>query len=226
MKKLIIDSLTKAYGKMPVLEDINLSYSSGKIHAVTGCNGAGKSTLLHCIGGYTHYRGHIKRDGIASIGLLSANPYIFPRITGSEFIDFCLSAKKREKDKHSLEQLNALFSLPLHQFADEYSTGMLKKLHLLALFLQKNDLLLLDEPFNGLDALSSAYVSELLLQEKNRDTLIFVSSHDINHLLKIADTATHIENGKAWMKTDALSDMEKEIQARAKRDVNAIFGIK
>lgn len=110
----------------------------------------------------------IVRKNIKTIGLLTANPYIFPRITGHEFICFCLSAKNCKEDKEKTVRLNRLFGLPLHKFADEYSTGMLKKLHLLGLLLQQNDLLLLDEPFNGLDILSSAYLSELLQELKNR----------------------------------------------------------
>ena len=223
MKELIISSLHKSYGNVIVLEDVNLHYFAGTINGVIGSNGAGKSTLLNSIGGYINYQGIIERKGIKTIGLLTANPYIFPRITGYEFIHFCLSAKNCKEDTAKLNRLNALFELPLNRFADEYSVGMLKKLHLLALLLQDNDLLLLDEPFNGLDILSSAYLSELMLELKKQGAFIFVSSHNISQLVKISDTLTLVENGRAIMKSESLMDIEKEIEDEAKSKVESVF---
>ncbi|MEA5126600.1 MAG: ATP-binding cassette domain-containing protein [Proteiniphilum sp.] len=222
MKELIIESLSKSYAKTPVLENVNLHYRSGVINGIIGPNGAGKSTLLNCIAGYIPYQGRIDRKNIKTTGLLTSNPYIFPRITGLEFIRFCLSAKNCREDTQKLNQLNGLFELPLHKFADEYSTGMLKKLHLLALLLQENDMLLLDEPFNGLDILSSAYLSELLQELKKQDTLIFISSHDLNHLVKIAGTLTVIENGMTYMKSEQLSEIQKEIEKHAYDKVKSL----
>jgi ABC-2 type transport system ATP-binding protein len=223
MRELIIKDLYKSYGSISVLENVNLHYFSGTINGVIGSNGAGKSTLLNCIAGYIDYRGMIERKHIESVGLLTANPYIFPRITGHEFIRFALSAKNRKEDTARLYQLNALFELPLNRFADEYSVGMLKKLHLLALLLQDNDLLLLDEPFNGLDILSSAYLSELLLELKRQGAFIFVSSHNISQLIKISDTLTLVENDTAVMKSDSLTSIEKEIEENAKSKVKQML---
>lgn len=222
MKETIIESLNKSYAKTPVLENVNLHYRSGVINGIIGSNGAGKSTLLNCIAGYIPYQGKIYRKNTKTIGLLTANPYIFPRITGLEFIRFCLSAKECKEDKQQMDQLNGLFGLPLHKFADEYSTGMLKKLHLLALLLQQNDMLLLDEPFNGLDILSSAYLSELLQELKKQDTMILISSHDLEHLVKIAGTLTVIESNKAFMKSEQLSDIQKEIEKHAYDKVRSL----
>ncbi|HBL34382.1 MAG TPA: ABC transporter ATP-binding protein, partial [Porphyromonadaceae bacterium] len=219
MKQLIIESLSKSYGRKPVFANIDLCYRSGTVNGIIGSNGAGKSTFLNCIAGFIPYSGKIFKKNIRTVGLLTANPYMFPRITGYEFIEFCLSAKNSKTDKRRLQRLNSLFELPLAQYAEEYSTGMLKKLHLLALLLQDNDLLLLDEPFNGLDAVSSAYLVELLKELKKQDAFIFISSHDVNRLIQLADTLTIIENGTACLKPDALSDIEKEIQEAAREKV-------
>lgn len=225
MRELIIESLSKKYGDVRVLENLNLRYRSGTINGIIGKNGAGKSTLFNCIARNTPYRGKIERKNIESIGMLSANPYMFPRITGYEFIRFCLSAKNRKENRQKMLQLNRLFELPLDKYAENYSTGMLKKLHLLALFLQENDLLLLDEPFNGLDIQSSAYLSEILKQMKHSDSLILVSSHDISHLLRISGTLTTLENGSAYFRTESLSDIEKEFQREAEERVKNLFSI-
>lgn len=117
----------------------------------------------------------------------------------------------------------ALFFLfPAEWRITEYSTGMLKKLHLLALLLQQNDLLLLDEPFNGLDILSSAYLSELLLELKKQETIILISSHDLVQLVKISDTLTVIENGTAYMRSEQLSDIQYEIERQAYDKVRSL----
>lgn len=223
MKELIIKSLSKTYSDVAVLENVNLCYRSGTLNGIIGKNGAGKSTLFNCIARNISYDGQIERKNIHSIGLLSANPYMFPRITGYEFIRFALSAKKCPENKEKLYQLNQLFELPLNKYAENYSTGMLKKLHLLALLLQKNDLLLLDEPFNGLDIQSSAYVSEILKEMKHTDSVILISSHDISYLLRISDTITTIENRTAYLKTDSLSDIEKKYQQEAEEKVKSLL---
>lgn len=223
MKELIIESLSMAYQDAPVLENINLHYYSGKINGIIGKNGAGKSTLFNCIAQNISYNGRIERKGIASIGLLTANPYMFPRITGYEFISFALSAKNKKENKQKMEQFNQLFELPLQKYAENYSTGMLKKLHLLALLLQENDLLLLDEPFNGLDIESAAYLSEILRELKHSESVILISSHDISYLLKIADTITIIENKTAYLKTESLLEIEKEYEELAKEKVKNIL---
>jgi ABC-2 type transport system ATP-binding protein len=223
MKELVVRSLYKSYDNVSVLENVNLHYFSSTINGIIGSNGAGKSTLLNCIAGYIGYKGVIERKNIKTVGLLTASPYMFPRITGYEFIRFCLSAKNCKEDTVKLHKLNSLFELPLNRFADEYSTGMLKKLHLLALLLQDNDLLLLDEPFNGLDALSSAYLSELLLGLKQQGAFIFISSHNISQLIKISNTLTLVENCNVTMKSESLSDIEKRTEEEAKSKVQEIF---
>lgn len=225
MKEIIVESLGKSFGKTSVLEQVSLHYRSGAIHGVVGNNGAGKSTLLNCLAGYIDYTGNIERRNIWTIGLLTANPYIFPRITGHEFIQFCLSAKNRKADERKMKRLNQLFDLPLNQFADEYSTGMLKKLHLLALLLQQNDLLLLDEPFNGLDYLSSTYLSELLSELKKQDTLILISSHDLELLVKISGTITLIDHGSVRVQSDELPGMLQDIESRAREKVKELTDI-
>ncbi|MDO5665259.1 MAG: ATP-binding cassette domain-containing protein [Bacteroidia bacterium] len=223
MKELIIENLRKSYSDVPVFEGVNLHYRSGLLNGIIGKNGAGKSTFFNCIARIIAYEGNIARKNIESIGTLSANQYIFPRITGYEFVRFCLSAKKRPENKQRLLQLNELFELPLKKYAENYSTGMLKKLHLLALLLQENDLLMLDEPFNGLDIQSAAYLSEILKEMKHTNSLIFISSHDISHLLKIVDTLTVIENGSVYLKTESLSDIEKTYQKEAEERVKSVF---
>lgn len=223
MKELLINGLSKSYGDFTVLKNIHLHYRSGMLHGIIGNNGAGKTTFFNCIAGNIGYKGMIEKKGIESIGILSATPYMFPRITGYEFIRFCLSAKNRKEDSDKLNKLNQLFDLPLNKYGEDYSTGMLKKLHLLALLLQNNDLLLLDEPFNGLDIISASYLSELLKELRNTGSLILISSHDIAQLLKITDTITVVGHQTAVLKSESLHDIERKIQEEAADKVRSVF---
>jgi ABC-2 type transport system ATP-binding protein len=159
-----------------------------------GDNGAGKTTLLNCIANYENFAGTIARTNIASVGYLHTESYMFPRITGYEFIYFCLHAKKMKASQPDIDKLNELFGLPLKKYAAQYSTGMLKKLHLMSLILQQNDLLLLDEPFNGLDISSCAYITEILKKVKQRDVIILLSSHALHHLSDFCDTISFVNN--------------------------------
>ncbi len=194
MRQITLKSINKSFGKLKVLENVNLEYNSGLINGIIGKNGVGKTTLLKCIADIISFEGEIILSNIEKIGFLPANPYMFPKITGKEFINFSLSAKKSQLDKKLLTKLSSLFDIPLKRYADEYSTGMLKKLHIITLLLQGNDLLILDEPFDGLDPFSSSYLSELLLLEKRKGKIIIMSSHNTERLKKISDTITLIED--------------------------------
>ncbi|MDR1023644.1 MAG: ABC transporter ATP-binding protein [Prevotellaceae bacterium] len=228
MKMLSISGLSKSYGKSCVLKNVSVSYRAGQIHGLVGDNGAGKTTLLGCIAGYKGYAGSIERAGIKSVGLLPAEPYAFPRVTGREFISFCLNAKKVEASSAEINALNALFELPLEKYAAHYSTGMLKKLHIMSLILQKNDLLLLDEPFNGLDISSSSYVTEMLKKLRQKEVIVIVSSHALHHLSGFCDTISFVHGGAV----DFLPSREnfgaliKTIELQAQSKIEGYFQLR
>jgi ABC-2 type transport system ATP-binding protein len=194
MRELIIRDITKSYGAVNVLENISGKYESGKIHGLIGNNGSGKTSLLNCISKDTEFKGEIEFKNINSLGSLHVDPYVFPRTTGYEFLHYCLNAKKIHFDKTLVDRLNELFRLPLKLYAENYSTGMLKKLHLMNLVLQKNELLLLDEPFNGLDIHSVSYFTGILKQIRKNDVIILVSSHALHHMMEFCDTISYIHN--------------------------------
>jgi len=224
MRELTIKNLTKSYGAHCVLQSVNLHYASGRIHGLIGDNGAGKSSFLSCLTGTVSYEGEVLREGINSVGILSADPYMYPRITGMEFIRFFLSAKNCKVDKGRISSLNELFQLPLGTYAENYSTGMMKKLYLLALILQENDLLLLDEPFNGLDLFSTAYVTELLKQVCDNGMLLIISSHELRHLVSFCDTISLVENKAIDYYEDGSDSIVGRIEQRAKEQIAKMNG--
>ncbi|GHT39166.1 hypothetical protein AGMMS49965_04460 [Bacteroidia bacterium] len=210
---LKINDLRKSYGKKEVLSGISLELLPGQIYGLVGENGSGKTTLFECIRHLQAYQGTVTMDTPAAIGYLPTALYFYPLMRGTEYIEFCLSARKLKINAAEIQSLNHLFELPLNDYAAEYSTGMKKKLAFMALLMQKNDILLLDEPFNGLDLSSCLILKQILLQLKAKNKTILLSSHILSSLTDICDTIVYLHHGKI-QKTyskDTFDIIEQEI---------------
>lgn len=182
------------YGNHIILKNIHQTYKKGQIHGILGENGAGKTTLFHCMANLIPFDGERMIPEDYAYGYLPAELYMYPLITGTEFLKFFITAKGQCYQPIETKRLNDLFDLPLNQYADTYSTGMLKKLYLLGLLLQQNDILLLDEPFNGLDFKSSAFITALLVNYREQGHTVFVASHDMDHLFSYSETISLIKD--------------------------------
>ena len=126
---------------------INIQFDKGNVYGIVGENGAGKTTLFRCIAGLENYDGQINSELNPLknyLGLLLTEPFFFTKITGKEYIRLLCNARKKEVSK--IDDKN-IFDLPLNQYASTYSTGIKKKLALLAILLQDNQCFILDEPF-------------------------------------------------------------------------------
>lgn len=194
--KVEIKSLQKSFSTNRVLKGIDLDFSSGEIVGVVGENGSGKTTLFRCIAGLEDYEGDIKYGNLKIkdvIGFLPTNPYFISKITGKEYLQFVCNSQKI--DINNIEKKN-IFDLPLNRFADTYSTGMKKKLAITSLLLLKNDIFILDEPFNGVDIQSNILVKEIILKLKGLNKVVIVSSHIFSTLGEICDKMHHLKGGK------------------------------
>ena len=215
------------YNDKIVLEQIHQSYPLGAIHGVLGENGAGKTTLFHCMANLIPFKGEQMIPANYTFGYLPAELYVFPLITGDEFLKFYVTAKKIAFDEEKKNQLNQFFDLPLNRYASTYSTGMLKKLYLLGILLQQNDILLLDEPFNGLDFKSSAFITALIISLKEQGHTLFIASHDIEHLFSYSDTISLIKDkGIAFYPSKKdFRQVESLIKEDAVRKVDALRNV-
>jgi ABC-2 type transport system ATP-binding protein len=205
---LEIKNLRKAYGKHVVLHDVSLTLRPGTIHGLVGANGAGKTTLINCLYGLENDFLGIIRDTAGRpvrehTGLLPYEPYFYPRLTGREYLEFCLQARGRPVV--DLSPWNQLLMLPLDQYADEYSVGMRKKLALLALVVQNFDYLILDEPFNGLDLEANLLLKEMLRRLRDRGTGILLTSHILGALTETADEITVLAGGQVQRHYEAAA---------------------
>ena len=192
---IIIQNLFKKYGNSQVLNNINITFESGKIYGIVGENGAGKTTLFRCMAGLESYDGEIieaVKPLKNHLGLLLTEPHIFDKITGSEYIRLLCNARNIEIS--DIETKN-IFDLPLNKYASTYSTGMKKKLVLTAILLQKNKYFIFDEPFNGVDIQSNIIIAAIIHKLKELKKTVIISSHIFSTLSDNCDEIHLLVNG-------------------------------
>ena len=215
-RMLEVQNLHKAYGNHQVLKGVNLTLRPGAIHGLVGANGAGKTTLINCLYGLeSGFTGSVANTAGTSVrdhtGLLPYEPYFYPRLTGREYLEFCLQARGRPVVDFA--DWNQVLELPLDQYAEEYSAGMRKKLALLALLVQQFDYLILDEPFNGLDLEANLLIKALLQRLRDRGTGILLTSHVLGALTETADEITVLVDGRVQRHYEAaeFSTLEADL---------------
>ena len=207
--------LSKKYGKIRALQNVCLRFDEGKTTGIVGKNGAGKTTLFRCIAGLETCEGQILSDRNPLknyLGFLPTEPYFFPKITAKEYIQLLVNARGRKiKD---IESRN-IFDLPLNQYTSTFSTGMKKKLAILAILLQGNQYFILDEPFNGVDIQSNIVIMEILRKLKSMNKTVVLSSHIFSSLSDTCDEIHLLHHGQlvqSVLKED-FSKLEAEMKA-------------
>ena len=210
-----IHNLSKSFGSKQVLKNINIRFDKGKIYGIVGENGAGKTTLFRCIAGLEDYDGQIDSELNPLknyLGLLLTEPFFFTKITGKEYIRLLCNARKKEVS--NIEDKN-IFDLPLSQYASTYSTGMKKKLALLAILLQENQYFILDEPFNGVDIHSNIILVDLIRELKTLGKTVIISSHIFSTLSDTCDEIYLLSHGEIIKKVtrDHFDTLELEMRA-------------
>ncbi len=210
-----ITNLVKSYGNNQVLKGITVNFEQGNIYGIVGINGAGKTTLFRCITGLEDYLGKISIGGNElhkATAILPTNPYFLDRLTGREYLQFICHAQ--QINSPDFDKRN-IFDLPLDDYANQYSTGMKKKLALLGVLIQKKDCYVLDEPFNGVDIQSNLIITEIINRLKELDKTILISSHIFSTLSELCDTIFLLENGviTRTVNKDQFESLEEEMRS-------------
>ena len=191
-----IQGLFKKFGTNEVLKNINVTFDKGKVYGIVGENGAGKTTLFRCIAGLEDFEGTVTsslQPVNNFLGLLLTEPFFFAKITGREYIQLLCNARTIQVD--DIDSRN-IFDLPLHQYASSYSTGMKKKLALTAILLQKNEIFILDEPFNGVDIQSNIVITEIIHKLRALHKTVILSSHIFSTLSDTCDEIHLLKSGE------------------------------
>jgi len=209
-----IENLTKRFGKKTVLNQLSVAFETGKVYGIVGENGAGKTTLFRCIAGLESFDGNIIADKLPIkdyLGLLLTEPFFFSKITGKEYIRLLCQARGFQIT--DIDDRN-IFDLPLNQYASTYSTGMKKKLALTAVLLQKNEIFILDEPFNGVDIQSNIIITEIIHKLKETRKTTIISSHIFSTLKVTCDEIYVLKDGTLTrhLHREEFTDFEIEMK--------------
>jgi ABC-2 type transport system ATP-binding protein len=211
MNVLHISGITKQYANKTVLNSIQCSVEAGSCFWLVGRNGAGKSTLINILAdliapdsgtvsfgdlSYATDELAIKRN----LGVLPDKNPAIPQLTGWEYLQFVglLDELPPDECKRRAESLLAYFfdeTEDAHKRISSYSHGMTKKIGLCAALLHRPEYLILDEPFAGLDPVSSAKLVQFLQSYLTLERAIFLSSHDLGYAQKIMTHIGILENG-------------------------------
>lgn len=211
-------NLTKSYRKKCVVNNLSFSVEKGEIFAFLGSNGAGKTTTIKMILGLTGIdSGQVKIAEGVRIGYSPETPYFPPFLTGYEVMDYYAGIQKIPKSERRAEitELLELAGLENNRTrVKNYSKGMLQRLALAQALLGNPDLLILDEPTAGLDALGRVEMMQLIGKLKNGGRTILINSHILSDIERICDRGIIIKNGVqmgTWDKADNNPQSLEEI---------------
>jgi ABC-2 type transport system ATP-binding protein len=215
--------LSFAYGRQKVLDGINLTVTSGHFYALLGRNGVGKTTFLKILTGLLEPHAgtasifgrdtrHISAEDWLSIGYMSESQKIYDWLSGEELIAFTRPLYPNW-DQAFCDHLQRQMQLPLKQKVRSYSKGERMKLILLLAMAFHPKLLLLDEPFSGLDVLAKEQLISCLLDTTQQEQwAVLFTSHDLAEVERLSDDIGLIENGRL-----NISESLESLQNRFRR---------
>jgi ABC-2 type transport system ATP-binding protein len=208
---LKIENLTKIYGDRRVVDSLTLHIHPGDIYGFIGHNGAGKTTTIKsCCGILDFEEGEIYVDGVSvkidpigvkkKIAYLPDNPDLYDFLTGIKYLNFIadvFAVSKADREER-IKKYSDMFDLTkdLAQQINAYSHGMKQKLSLVSALIHEPKLMLLDEPFVGLDPKAAYTLKQLMHELCDRGGAIFFSTHVLDVAEKLCNKIAIIKNGK------------------------------
>jgi ABC-2 type transport system ATP-binding protein len=206
-----IRDLRKVYGAKAAVDGLSLTVPRGSFFGFLGPNGAGKSTTIRVLTGLIPpTSGSIELLGMPMegheleikkrIGLVPDESLLFDRLTGVEFLEFVgrmygLPRPVAQERAGELLELFELIAQP-RQLIAEYSKGMRKRVAMAASLIHRPELFLMDEPFEGVDAVGARLMKDILLDQVHHGATIFLTSHVLEVVERLCDRVAIINEGK------------------------------
>lgn len=203
---IIIEHISKCFRKIPVLTDVSVEFESGKIHGIIGHNGSGKTVLMKIIcglmdadSGEVFINGERQKNGSAyksNIGAIIETPGFLPTQSGFKNLQYLASIRCKigdEEIKSAMKQVNLNPDDKKH--VGKYSLGMRQRLGLAQAIMENPELLILDEPMNGLDKDGVADMRQYLLDLKLQGKTILIASHSAEDIDVLCDTVCEMDKG-------------------------------
>ncbi len=222
-----LKNLSRSFGKVKAVNNLNLVVSPGELFAFLGPNGAGKTTTVKMITGLIlPTEGEIYIKGIdilkepekakSVIAYIPDEPFLYPELTGREFIFFVSRLYELEKKtiEERMERLLEEFGVEewIDSPSSEYSHGMRQKVIFLQALIHNPDVMVIDEPMVGLDPVSARTVKKLLRERVTGGASVFMSTHSLSLAEEISDRVGVIDKG-VLLETGKVSELKKSMGA-------------
>ena len=208
---LNISHLTKTYGEKKAVDDLSLHIAPGEIYGFIGHNGAGKTTTIKAVVGILQFdEGEIPIDGVSvkdnpiackkKIAYIPDNPDLYDFMSGIKYLNFVadIFGVSAEDRRERIKKYADMFELTddLAQPISAYSHGMKQKLAIISAWLHEPKLIIMDEPFVGLDPKASFLLKEMMHEVCEKGGAIFFSTHVLEVAEKLCDKVAIIKGGK------------------------------
>ena len=219
---LKITGLTKTYGDKKAVDNLSLNIKKGEICGFIGHNGAGKTTTIKAVCGILHPdQGEILIAGEsikenplickAKIAYIPDNPDLYEFMSGTQYLNFVADIFGIPADvrKERIEKYAELFALSdvLSDLTSSYSHGMKQKLAVIAALIHEPELIIMDEPFVGLDPKASHLLKQIMRQKCDEGAAILFSTHVLEVAEKLCDKVAIIKEGK-FVKYGSMEDVK------------------
>lgn len=231
---LVVENVRKKYGELVAVDNLSFTVGDGEIFGLLGLNGAGKTTTFRMILGLLDdYTGNIYLDGkkidysiTDKIGFLTEERSLLTKMTVLEQIKFygVLKGMKEDKIEKELDKWLKRFGVLEYKNKKikELSKGNQQKIQFISAIIHKPKLLILDEPFSGLDPINVELFKEIILELKNSGTSIIFSSHRMEHVELFCEKLVVLVRGKSVLE-GYLKDIKEEYKKKniiVKGDIN------
>jgi ABC-2 type transport system ATP-binding protein len=205
MAAIETQGLTKRYGDVVAVENLNLTVEESEVYGFLGPNGAGKTTTINLLLGLIHRTsgsaqvlgrevGDEVREVRGRIGVLPAHAELYDRLTARKHLEFVTGVKEADDDPDAMLERVGIPDAA-DRTAGEFSTGMAQRLKLAMALVGQPDLLVLDEPTSGLDPNGARQMRQIILEENERGATIFFSSHIMEQVEAVCDRVGVLHQG-------------------------------